>query len=396
MTPSKQIAYRTFAEIAGRLCSFGLVVLAARTLDTPVFGVFSLAWASGWLLSIAADFGLQLHSSRQVALRPEDAGSVFRRRLPVRLLVLAALAAAAALLVRQGVEPAFRWPVFAIVASHLVTSLIDFCNHFFRGLGRSDWEASVTLLQRGAALLIAAAWTLLSPGLAAFAGALQLSAWLALGAARPLVSGQVLPRTAPASKEPSPAAGVFAIGLGILLSALYFRLDLFVLETSWGSRQVGLYNAVFRLVDAARLFPAAVLAVVFPLLCRPGHGRVFRRALAGLTGLSLLLLAGGWVLAAAAVPLLYGDAFREAVPIFRLLLLSLPLLFVNFLLTHQLIARGRERAYAGVCAAGLAASLVLTLSLVPPLAGEGAAWACLGREGLISAGCFWMLKGDRE
>ena len=59
---------------------------------------------------------------------------------------------------------------------------------------------------------------------------------------------------------------VLPLGAGVLLSALYFRIDLFFIERWHGLEPVGAYNAVFRLVEAMRLLPAAVMAVTFPLL----------------------------------------------------------------------------------------------------------------------------------
>ena len=56
-------------------------------------------------------------------------------------------------------------------------------------------------------------------------------------------------------------------GLGILISALYFRCDVFFIEHWHGLEAVGAYNAAFRIVEALRLFPAAVLAVSYPALC---------------------------------------------------------------------------------------------------------------------------------
>ena len=52
----------------------------------------------------------------------------------------------------------------------------------------------------------------------------------------------------------------------MLISALYFRIDVYFIERWQGLEAVGGYNAVFRLVEAMRLLPAAVMAVTFPML----------------------------------------------------------------------------------------------------------------------------------
>ncbi len=62
------------------------------------------------------------------------------------------------------------------------------------------------------------------------------------------------------------ARDVLPLGAGVLLSALYFRIDVYFIEQWQGLEAVGGYNAVFRLVEALRLLPAAVMAVTFPML----------------------------------------------------------------------------------------------------------------------------------
>ncbi len=58
------IALKTLSDMGSRLSSFLLLLLAARFLDPFEFGLFSLAWATGWVISIASDLGLQLFVAR--------------------------------------------------------------------------------------------------------------------------------------------------------------------------------------------------------------------------------------------------------------------------------------------------------------------------------------------
>ena len=70
---------------------------------------------------------------------------------------------------------------------------------------------------------------------------------------------------------------VLPLGAGVLLSALYFRIDVYFIEQWHGLEAVGGYNAVFRLVEALRLLPAAVMAVTFPMLVQTADTRLVRR-----------------------------------------------------------------------------------------------------------------------
>jgi O-antigen/teichoic acid export membrane protein len=188
---------------------------------------------------------------------------------------------------------------------------------------------------------------------------------------------------------------VWPIGAGIVLSALYFRIDVFLVQWWAGTEPVAYYNAVFRLVEALRLFPAAVLAVVLPSLVRAGDLRPLARVALPITGFALVASAALWIAAGWLIPAIYGAPYAAAVPTFRVLVLSFPLLSLNFALTHQLVVWDGHRVYAGLCALALAINLALNARLIPLWSIEGAAWATLGTEVALTAGCgvaLWSMR----
>jgi O-antigen/teichoic acid export membrane protein len=73
-------------------------------------------------------------------------------------------------------------------------------------------------------------------------------------------------------------------------------------------------------------------------------------------------------------------------------MLSFPLMSLNYVLTHQLIGWHRQRAYLIVCALALVLNVTLNIWLVPADGIEGAAWATLWTEVLLTAGCAWGLR----
>jgi Na+-driven multidrug efflux pump len=80
------------------------------------------------------------------------------------------------------------------------------------------------------------------------------------------------------------------------------------------------------------------------------------------------------------------------VPALRILMLAFPLLCVNYALTHQLIGWHGGRAYAAVCAAALAINLVLNARWITALGFDGAAWATLWTEVVVTTGCLIGLR----
>ena len=396
------VAYRAGSDIAGKVAMFAVTVVAARRLSQQAFGVFSIASVFGWIVGLATDFGIPLHVARAVAQRPGSAPAILQRWLKVRV----GTAIAAVVVVSMGMlftrSTAEAVPILLFTLAYVLSALIDFLHYFYRGVGRSDIESTLTLWQRGmvvAAGLLALWWTtnltvLAWATLAPVVVTLVFSVWLARRLAREAAGGTV----ATSADAPGEALGaefwrdVFPIGAGILLSALYFRIDVFMIERWNGTEAVAVYNAAFRLLEAVRLFPAAVIAVMLPSIFRATSARPSGRVSLVLTVAGVVLAAITWAAAGWLVPLVYGQAYAGAVPAFRVLMLSFPLMSLNYVLTHQLIGWHGQRSYLAVCALSLVLNVGLNLWLVPAFAIEGAAWATVATEVLVTIGCAWGLR----
>jgi O-antigen/teichoic acid export membrane protein len=396
------VAYKAAADLVAKGTFFFVTVLAARRLTTDEFGLFALGSTLGWMGALVSDAGLQVHVARAVARAPGRSALILRRWLPVRLTAAAALGAlmlAAAAMV--GVDADATTAMLLLLGAALAAGVAEFAYFFFRGLGRSDLESSLVLVQRLAVLAGAVIVLWLRPSLTGLAVAVAapavLTCLIATSWARRL-AGQVSDlRSLPAPEGNDGErwrewrSQVLPIGAASVLSALYFRIDVVLLELWQGSAAVGLYNAVFRIVEGLRLFPGAVLAVALPGLFRATDARPLLRVASALTlsgaALSLVL----WLLAPALVPALYGRPYAGAVSAFRILLAAFPLMSLNYALTHQLIGWDRHGAYAIVCAMALASNVALNAVLIPAYSLNGAAWSTLATEAMLTAACVALL-----
>ena len=394
------IAYKAFADLAGKGSLFVITVAAARRLSPESFGVFSLGSALGWIVAVVSDAGIQLHLARAVARQPEQAPQLLREWLRIRFWTAAIAIACVAIGLAAVWRGPAAMPIAILALVYACSGLVELLHYFYRGLSRSDVESSLTLWQRGGTLacaLIALAWT---PDVTLLAIAMLIPVattlvWSVRIASRMADGTRVGRGGRHVSSLATFRRDIWPIGAGIVLSALYFRIDVFLVQLWSGTESVALYNSVFRLVEALRLFPAAVLAVMLPALVRAGDLRPLARVAIPVTAFAvaataLLWLAAGWM-----IPWLYGARYAPAVPAFRVLLLSFPLLSLNLALTHQLVGWDGQRAYAGLCALALAVNVALNARLIPIWSIEGAAWATLGTELVLTAGCgvaLWIAR----
>lgn len=410
------VLYRAGSDLAAKSAFFVVTLVAARRLSTEAFGLFSLATTAGWIAAVIADGGLQLHLARAVSQQPEAASAILRRWFQVRWFSAATvtLVAAAGAIWTAGTVGASAAALVFVVA-YGIGGVVEFLYYFFRALDRSDLESSLVLAQRGALLALGLAvlyWrpsvlglavAMLVPAVVTLAVALQLAARLessdSPAVASPHQPGESSPVEPVADATRSVAAvwrrSVFPIGAGIVLSALYFRIDVFLLERWVGIEAVGGYNAAFRLVEALRLFPAAVLAVALPRVFQATSRGPLVRLAVGLFAAAMSVTVVVWLTASWLVPWLYGAPYAPFASVLQVLMLSFPLMALNYALTHQLIGWHRHWVYTAICGLALVGNVVINLRAIPAAGAVGAAWTTLATEAIVTIGCLLALSGHR-
>jgi O-antigen/teichoic acid export membrane protein len=156
------------------------------------------------------------------------------------------------------------------------------------------------------------------------------------------------------------------------------------------------YNVAYKLFEPSLIIPSVVLAATFPLLsqaAKPTSDRVGGlRDLLGQTSLLLsgLGLAATLALALFAVPvisLLYGEQYAASAPLLQVLALGCLPMYLNYGLTHALIAMDKPHVYATFTLLTLVVNVVLNLALLPNMGTVGAAWATVATEAGLLALC---------
>jgi O-antigen/teichoic acid export membrane protein len=142
-----------------------------------------------------------------------------------------------------------------------------------------------------------------------------------------------------------------------------------------------------------------LLAATFPPLAR-AQGAA-RRSWERLVAAALLALGLGCGLACylldGRIIAIFGAGFGRAAVSLRVLALGLPLLFLNYGLTHFLIARDLGRKNLAFSAAMLVVNVGLNLVAIPRLGGPGAAWATVLTEAALTGCCLaTLLAGSRR
>ena len=392
------------SELLARAASFGLILLAARQLGEADFGRYNYALALGFVLSQVADLGIQVVLAREVARRGMAARGLVAVALRLKLLLSLPLLLLFTLLALSS-DSALRLPLFILGMMMLAQTYLEFVAYIFRGEQVLEVEA---LLLAGARLLVAAlgAGVLLGGG-----GLVALAATNLLGvlsvtvfAFRLLVRRGWLRGPAPAHAIPTAADQLpwlvreaLPLGLAIFMSIAYTRLAVLLLQHLQGEVAVATFSAAQRLVEPSQIVPASILAAVFPAFSlaleqRPAAARRLGWSVAIFLSLVGAVVATAFfLLAPVLVRVLYGPSFVEAAPVLRWLGLSTVPAFLNYALTHYLIARGQQRLIGLFTLVMLILHGALSLFWIPRWGPLGPALSIIIAESILFVLCLLAL-----
>lgn len=416
---SRNALIKLASEVAGRIATFALVLWAARQLGESLFGLYNYGLALGFVVAQIADFGLQLLIAREIAVM----GKAARPLVTIALRLKVALSLPVILLLiifTAGWSGEMRLALLSLGLLMLGQTFLEFAAYVFRGQQALATEARLLAAARllTALLGIMVLWLgggLLGLALSSLAAmgvllgrALYLlwrEGWLDRGEEAVATAVDTAVHTVVDTDGRARAAGAYLrllgqalpLGVAIFLSIAYTRLAVLLLQHRMGEAAVAHFSAAFRLVEPGQILPASLLAAVFPALSQALHDDpAGARGLGWWTGVLLALAGTGgafafWIAAPWLIPLLYGGAFSESVTVLQVLGLSTLPAFVNYGLTHFLIARGQQAAVGFFTGGMLLLHGVLSWQLIPEWGAIGPAVSIIIAEGLLFFCCALTL-----
>lgn len=402
----RRVSAKFAADLGGRVLLLGLFVVAARILPAADFGRYAFALAVGLVAAQLADSGLQVSLLRRLSGETDRgaSGQALGSALRARLIVGLALGIGGALLAASlGESPIDALALAAIALAQIVAAQAELWLQVVRAYGRLELEAAAGLVGRAlicglGVLGLAGGGELPGLGLAYAIGSV-LSVFVAR-----IVANRFL--------EPGRSAGwaglretyLDALPLAVAgaASLLMFRIDVLLLQWLRDSETVGLYSAAYRPFEAALLVPVAIMAAGFPRLVRAAaDGPGFRALVWRLAWVLLACALGaglfGWLAGPPLISFLFGTPYAPSGELLRILVLALPQIYLNALLTQALVALRRPWLVAASMAAALGANVALNLLLIPQLGATGAAIATvLAETTLLVASFAAMVRIDRS
>lgn len=375
------------------LLSAAWVIVIARHLSIDQFGEVSVALALTLILGTLSDFGLQNILARDVV----ETGRIRRSVLDavvLRRLVLAAISVVllVVLFVIATHDRNLAVP-FVFGLSIVGIAMYNSTLTAYRALGNIRLEIASEIGSRAAVLVGGGLWVAAGGGVIAV-GIAYSSVGIAIGLLDYLLvrrKSNPNPIDHPVPSFSLKSAAPFA--LANTVSAIYQRIDNYLLALLRGTAAAGVYGASYRFQDMIMIVPVALGQLALsdvsgtdPRLRMSTGRRVAAQS-------ALLVLVPAIAVSIFATPLLtflFGAPYAVAAPIVVLLMIS-TVPGAAAVALSLLAAVTDPRRFAIASGSSLVVNVVVNLILIPPFSGVGAGVAMVISQTYLVAAFYWVL-----
>jgi len=395
--------YSALLTASGILCKILLLVytvFAVQILGRERFGRIEYFIEMGIIFSVLVDFGLEQTITREIARRRQDVHQALSTLLAFR--VVASLLGSLAMI---GFLAAVRRPehTWSLILCATTYFFVVFHMMLLRAILRSfelmPLEGLANLLDKlthiGLAMLTLFLWPRLSAlALCYTAGSLVSVAIYAViilrRFGRPTFSGSFRDWI-DWQKLATP------IGLSAVCILLLHREDTAMVNWIRGDDETGLYRAPYRFLEGLFLFPQVMAISAYPIFSKLYHeNRPFASTAAdllfGLLAISFPVAVGGTCIADEMMRQLTPELGAAGGTVFKILLWSLPFIYVNFLFGTILNAVDRQHRNFRASAWGLAGNALLNLPAIYMWGAYGASMVTVLSQALYGAIMLHSIK----
>jgi PST family polysaccharide transporter len=392
---SRRVVADVVIQLGGQVVNIALgivtTVVIVRALGATRYGEWATVLATIELIAAVGNFGLETVAVRLAAQEPERegawVGAATGLRLAIALPMLAAFVVALAVMASD-----HEMLVAGLVLSVLfLTAALSTLRIVFRLHVRNHVTVAFTtansVLWAGSVIAIAA----LDGGMVAFALAFVAITILVQGALAVLALRTIHVRWRGSRQLWRRLFGIgISVGIAGTLTFAYGRIDqILVYELAESATDVGVYAAMYKILDNAGFLPMAVMITLFPIMAGlfpsdpPRLRRMMQIAIDYLTIVSLGGLALTIVAAEPIVELLYGPDYVSGATVLTILIAAFVPICIGNVAGNMVVAMDLQRRYIWFALLGLLLNVPLNLLLIPRYGIEAAAWVTLLTEVIV-------------
>lgn len=390
-----RIGFNTVIQIAGKIISVILsiftVVLITRYLGTEGYGNFALVFTYVSFFSVISDFGLQLAMVRELS-QNENEEKPYGSFLLLKsiLILLSSLIAIITLFFLPYVYP-IKLGIFIAIIAVAFSGITNYGTSIFQSRIRLDLVTYIDVLTK-----------IFTVGFIIFFVYMKLNLYFIISTV--LIGNSIglaitfflLKETFYFKYDKSQIKKIltmsFPIGITSFVGLAYFKVDTIMLSVMKNPTEVGLYTLSYKVLENFVLIWGFYMASVYPLFAKFKGESSFNKMNKLLINsffiailISTLIIIFGIIFAPFIIDTLAGKEFDNSINSLRILLFSIPFLFINNLLSDFCIVLKAIRIIFIGILISLIINILLNLWLIPLYGFIGASYVTVISAIILSA-----------
>lgn len=393
MNTAQRIVKNTTSLLVSGIISslIGLVVIIylARVLGPGDFGKINFVMAIVIYFTLIANLGLPLLGTREVAKQRDKIKDYLSSILTLRLC-LAVLGFGLLLIMTFFLNKPLDIKYLLILYGLGLIPAALLLDWVFQGVERMEYIGAARILA-GATFLALVIWFVKNPGQLLLIPCFQVAGNLL--AAGVLIFFSVRHFGKPKFRFDlvfwrSLLRQALPIGLALIMTRVFFYIDIVMLGFMKSIEDVGYYSAAYKIIMFLIMAGGAYHDAIFPLM-----SSYYKTSLDSLTRLlqptaklmvtmGLPLAVGGVILAKPLMHLLYGPGYGAGIIALQILIWAVLGNYINSIFAKGLVACGRQIKWTQIMIVVVVVNLILNFILIPPLGIIGAAIATVSAEAI--------------
>ena len=187
------------------------------------------------------------------------------------------------------------------------------------------------------------------------------------------------------------------LAVSVVMILIYFKGDTLILSFFHSSRDVGIYNVAYKILENIIFFPAMFVGLVMPLLSRyfisdrALFQNVFQKTLDFLVIIAVPTVFGGMYLAQDIIAIISGPGFEAAILPFQILLVAIAFIFLGSLFGSAIVAIHKQKTVMYAYGAAALFNVAANLYLISRYSYIGAALVTALTEFFVSLAMFLII-----
>jgi O-antigen/teichoic acid export membrane protein len=366
-----------------KLMNYGWGILIARLLSVNEFGEFTYIITIAAFIDMISDLGTSNYIIRNYSKNIREVKYTFVNIFLLRFSLFL-LTSILAITFMEFSNPII---VLMLLFAYFLQNTINLYSSFFRSMEKMEYESLVIVVVRFTLLILTIILSLFT----------QLNVgWVALS----LIISNLIGTTiltvifirlvknkgilnVSFKQIFTIIKGSIPFALTIILTTIYFRIDVFFIKYFSSLNEVGYYNAAFKFIEISLIIPFVLVTPILPILSKAINGNIefFKSKLINyIELLSIIGLTGTIIIIGFAKQIIiisYGNDYFNSIFILIILALFISFQFPSYVMEYSLNVSGLQRYvnYNAVC--GILINIILNFYFVPRFGGVGAAYTTI-------------------